>query len=89
MSSKYKNYYVKSFSMLLCIKDRGGEKKKKKSSTLVKLDVKCRIQKIKTLRHNNFSGNSLVNQYLFFLPEERASLVTDLSECLSNYSSGV
>lgn len=29
MSSKYKNYYVKSFSMLLCIKDRGGEKKKK------------------------------------------------------------
>lgn len=35
---------------------------------------------------NSFSGNSVVNQYLFFLPKEYGSQVTDFLDRLSNYS---
>lgn len=35
---------------------------------------------------NSFSGNSMANQYLFFLPKEYGSEVTDLLDHVSNYS---
>lgn len=35
---------------------------------------------------NSFSGNSMANQYLFFLPKEYRSEVTNLLDHVSNYS---